>query len=259
MTVTVARPFNVSVKDLGNGNELCIIDIDDIGTNLKACMDAKFVKICEGISGTDLKLVKKRLITFLSTKKGSTTEGGAIAEFLLHLYLNDGGFQPQFLYFNLEEGSIKKGFDGYYFYNGDEWILESKSGSSNTKDISHASKIKEAYDDLQGKFTGTGTNNPWRNAYSHASHLDVGANANVRANIKKFSDEYDQKTFYKTDKFNIIPGSTIFLDGIWVASDISTIDTEIKSLIKKFSFNKIIVICITKKSIQIFWDYLNSA
>lgn len=257
MFVFTFTPFNVIHKDLGSGNELHIIDIEDIDLALKKSIDDKFVSICEGSSGTDLALVKKRLIQFLTPKKGTTIESGAIAEFFLHLFLNQSGYTPQFLYLNLEEGSIKKGFDGYYLYDGEEWILESKSGSVSSIGISHSKKIKEAYEDLKGKFSGSGTNNPWRNAYDHASHIDVRADTSVRANIKKFSDEYIKAIFYKIDDFNIIPGSTIFLDGTWITPDIANIQLEIETLVKTLKFKKIKILCITKKSIQVFWDYLN--
>lgn len=253
----MSKYFNVTVKDLGKGNDLCIIDIDKIDSKLESYLDNKFVKICEGNSGANLQYVKKRLISFLTTKKGSTLELGAIAEFLIHLYLNDSGFEPQFLYMNLEENSIKKGFDGYYFYDGEEWILESKSGSITTAGITHANKIKESYEDLKTKLSGGAANNPWQNAYNHASHVDVGANSSVRENIKSFSKQYEEDIRHKIDDFNIIPGSTIFLDGKWIASKPATIESEIKAAITKFKFKKIKVVCITKKSLETFWDYLN--
>nr|WP_295933617.1 hypothetical protein [uncultured Dyadobacter sp.] len=256
--LSTSSPFIVATKDLGHSNELFIIDIVDIDSGLKALIDTKLVKICEGNSGTDLAIVKKRLLEFLKTKKGSTTEIGAISEFFLHLYLNDVGFNPQFLYLNLEEGSIKKGFDGYYLFNGDEWVLESKSGSITTAGISHPTKIKEAYDDLVDKLSGKVKNNPWRNAYNHASQMDVGADSNVRANIKKFSDLYSQGKFHRIEEFNIIPGSTLVLDGVWVDADCNKIEIEIKALITKLHFKKIKVLCITKKSLRLFWDYLTA-
>ncbi len=254
----VASPFAVTIKDLGNGNELFIIDIPDINAGLKELIDAKFVKICEGNSGTDLGIVKNRLIQFLNTKKGGNLEIGSISEFFLHLYLNHVGYSPQFLYFNLEENSIKKGFDGYYCLNNSEWILESKSGNITTAGVSHSSKIKEAYNDLADKFSGKAKNNPWRNAYDHASHIDVGANSNTRANIKKFSDLYSTGTFHSTKQFNVIPGSTIVLDGTWIAPDYDQIEVDIKAAVNKFQFDRIKVLCVTKKTLQLFWDYLQS-
>lgn len=250
-------PFAVIAKDLGNGNEILIVDIEDISVELKDLIDTKFVKICEGNSGTDLAIVKKRLIDFLTPKKGSTHEIGTISEFFLHLFLNHSGFSPQFLYRNLEEGAPKKGFDGYYLANGLEWIVESKSGSASTVGVSHKSKVKEAYTDLESKFGGKVPNNPWQNAYNHASHIDVNADSNTRANIKKFSDLYSTGTFHSTKQFNIIPSSTLVLDGTWVAPDYNQVETEINELINDLQFNKIKVLCITKRTLQLFWDYLN--
>ena len=79
---------------------------------------------------------------------------GSIAEFIVHLYLKACGFSQECLFKNLEEGSIKKGFDGYYTYSNEEWIMESKSGSIKTSGITHRAKIKEAYDDLKNKIDG---------------------------------------------------------------------------------------------------------
>lgn len=247
-----------TVKILKNGSELCIIDIENIDPTLKKTLDDKFIKICEGNVSVDLNGVKQRVVNYLTPKKGKTLEMGAIAEFFMHLYLNEVGFEPQFLFFNLEENSIKKGFDGYYYYMAEEWILESKSGLSTTTGISHGNKVKESYSDLSDKLAGKGKNNPWREAYNHASHIDVGAAANVRTNIKKFTTDFDNKVFYKIDDFNIIPGSTIFLDGTWNATDCSALEIEIEDAISKFNFKKIKIICVTKKSLQLFWDYLTT-
>lgn len=257
-TLSITTPFNVKEKDLGDGNELFIIDIEDINEHLKILIDEKFVKICEGNSGTDLAIVKRHLLQFLTTKKGTQLEIGAISEFFLHLFLNQKGFSPQFLYLNLEEGSIKKGFDGYYFYNGDQWVLESKSGSTSTTGISHRSKVKEAYDDLESKLAGKSANNPWRNAYSHASQMNVGADSNVRTDIKKFSDNYTLGVFHDIEEFNIIPGATLVLDGTWVPVDCDKIESEVRALIVNLRFRQIKILCITKKTLQLFWNYLRT-
>ncbi|GGF14366.1 hypothetical protein [Flavobacterium limi] len=250
--------MNATIKKLKCGNDLCIIDIENIDTALKTSLDNKFIKICEGNVTVDLNGVKQRVVNYLTPKKGRTLEMGAIAEFFIHLYLNEEGFEPQFLFFNLEENSIKKGFDGYYFHDKEEWILESKSGMSTTAGVSHGSKVKESYNDLKEKLAGNTPNNPWREAYNHASHIDVGANSNVRANIKKFTVEFDTKVYHKINDFNIIPGSTIFLNGTWTATDTAALETEIENTISKFDFKKIKIVCVTKKSLQLFWQYLTT-
>ncbi len=58
------------------------------------------------------------------------------------------------------------------------FLMESKSGSCQTKNISHINKIKEAYNDLDKYITGEsekGLGNPWINAYNHANQGDVKA------------------------------------------------------------------------------------
>lgn len=249
--------FNFVDKDLGNGNKLFIIDIAEIDGRLKTCLDQWFVKVCEGNRTIDLATVKTRVGRFLETKRGSNIEMGAIAEFFLHVFLNEQGYQPQFLYTNLEENSIKKGFDGYYFLGNDEWILESKSGSITTSGISHAKKIKESYDDLQSKITGNASNNPWENAYKHASQLNVGANPNVRENIDKLSQMYTNGVFQQIDSINLIPGATIFLDGTWSATNADIVESQVRDTIGEFKFRKIVILCVTKSTLQLFLDYLN--
>ena len=234
-----------------------IIDIDIINNDLKKYIDKHFVTICEGDSGSDLKQVKKRVLNFLS-RKNSNTKMGAIAEFFIHLYLKSLGFKQEFLYLNLEEGSIKKGFDGYYSLDDlEEYIMESKSGSHSTKGITHPKKINEAYEDLKKSLAGKkSNNNPWKNAYNHASHIDVGAAKNIRKNIKQLSDEFDKNIFQEIKNFNIIPASTIFLDEIWSDEYSTDIIDSLKELIEKFEFKKLNIICVTQKSIQLFEEYL---
>ena len=233
-----------------------IIDIDCIEDTLKQFIDEHFVNICEGDSGSNLEQVKKNVLDFLSSKDPNT-KMGATAEFFLHLYLKSLGYKQECLYLNLEEGSIKKGFDGYYSFEDEEYILESKSGSSSTKGITHPKKIKEAYEDLKNSLVGTkSNNNPWRNAYNHASHIDVKTANNIRKNIKKLSDEFDSNKFHNIKNFNIIPASTIFLDAIWSDKYSNNIRDDLKKLSNKFEFSKLNIVCVTKKSLKLFEDYL---
>jgi hypothetical protein len=234
-----------------------IIDIEDINSSLKQFIDEHFVSICEGDSGSNLEQVKKNVLDSLS-RKDSNTKMGATAEFFLHLYLKSLGYKQECLYLNLEEGSIKKGFDGYYSLDDiEEYIMESKSGSSSTNGISHPSKIKEAYSDLKNSLAGTkSNNNPWKNAYNHASHIDVKTAKSIRKNIKKLSDEFDDNIFHNIKDFNIIPASTIFLDNIWNDEYSKEIINDLKKLSKKFEFSKLNIICITQQSLELFERYL---
>jgi hypothetical protein len=248
--------FDFKCKDLGDGNHLHFINIPILNDDITAHIDASIVSICEGASDTDITTIKQRLIAFLTTKRGSTTEMGAIAEFFGHLYLTEIGFNQEFLFLNLEEGSIKKGFDGYYSLNDEAWIYESKSGSMATNGASHESKISLAYSDLKDKISGNPSNNPWQNAYNHASQIDVGTAASIRQNLKALARAFTQGTRQNIASFNIIPGSTLFLEGVWTDIDVDGLAPKLEQLMTTFSFSKINIICLNKASIDLFWDYL---
>ena len=249
--------FKVDIQIIDANISIHIIDIEYIDSDLKRFIDKYFVNICEGDSGSNLEQVKKIVLDFLS-RKDSNTKMGATAEFFLHLYLKSLGYKQECLYLNLEEGSIKKGFDGYYSLdNIEEYIMESKSGSISTSRITHPSKVKEAYTDLKNSLAGTkSNNNPWKNAYNHASHLDVGTAKNIRKNIKNLSDEFDNRKFHNIKYFNIIPASTIFLDDIWSDKYSKNIIDELKKLSEEFEFRKLNIVCITQQSLKLFEEYL---
>ena len=250
--------FDSECRELDDGNNLHFINIRALDDEITTHIDNSIVSICEGAAGTELSTIKQRLIAFLTPKRGSTTEMGAIAEFFGHLYLTEVGFNQEFLFLNLEEGSIKKGFDGYYTLGDETWIYESKSGSAATDGATHESKVSLAYGDLRDKISGTPANNPWQNAYNHACHIDVGTDVSVRQNLKALARAFTQGIRQDIGSFNIIPGSTLFIEGVW--SDINKDDLapKLERLIDSFSFTKIHIVCVNKASINLFWTYLES-
>lgn len=248
--------FDAVLKKVSPNISIHIIDLKAFSLELEEYLDTHFVSICEGDTGGNLQRVKTTIIGFLETKD-NRTKMGATAEFFLHLYLKHIGFNQECLFLNLEERSIKKGFDGYYSIDSEEFIMESKSGSSWTDSISHGGKIKEAYTDLKNNLAGKSKkskNNPWRNAFNHARV--VGTEKNIKDNIKKLSDNYDDSIYYDIEDFNIIPASTIFLDDYWTNEYSNDIIDELESLSRIFKFNNMNMICVTKKSLTIFENYL---
>lgn len=248
--------FDSECKDLGNGNYLHFINIPTLDDNITDYIDASIVSICEGSTDTDIDTIKQRLIADLTSKKGSNLEMGIIAEFFGHLYLIELGFKQEFLFLNLEERSIKKGFDGYYSHNDETWIYESKSGSISSEGVSHEFKISTAYSDLKDKISGNPANNPWQNAYNHACHIDVGTVASIRKNLKALANAFTQGIRQDIASFNIIPGSTMFLEGAWTKIEVDDLAPKLEKLMTKFSFSKIHIICVNKASIDLFWNYL---
>jgi len=254
---SVGQNFNCEQKKLSDGCYLHLINIEEIDEKLEQYIDERVVSICEGNVDTSLSIIKKRLKDYFITKSNNLVMG-SIAEFFCHLYITGFGFKQEFLYLNLEEGSIKKGFDGYYSLSNEEWVFESKSGLKSTSGNTHESKIKESYVDLVDKFSGGGSNNPWKNAYNHASHIDVNCDQNIRKNIKQLSENYTQNKFCKIEDFNVMPGSTIFLQESWEELKMLEMEGEIAKLVDEFQFNKINIICINKKSTDLFINYLEN-
>ncbi|WP_425381097.1 hypothetical protein [Spiroplasma endosymbiont of Polydrusus pterygomalis] len=233
---------------------ISIIEIEDINFDLKTKLDEYLPIICEGTTNGNLKLLKITLKK-LFEKQTDNWLMGAIAEFFVHLFLNLMNYKQNCLFLNLEEGQIKKGFDGLYVKNEEKWIMESKSGSINTKNISHKNKLKEAIKDLNEKFSGKTTNNPWKNAYNHAAVMPI-RNDNLLESIKKISADFISNKFYNITDFNIIPSATIFLENLWIPIQKDKIFQDIKDLLNDFNLKKAHIICISQKSIDVFKKYI---
>ncbi len=247
-----------SEHKLKNSIKLITLDIHELSVDLIEYVNELLVSICTGDSGTSLEVAKADLLEFLNRKNDSTTRMGAVAEFFVHLVLNSFGYKQECLFENLEENSIKKGFDGYYSKADVEWIMESKSGMSDTKGMCHASKVKEAYTDLCDKISGNTTNNPWKNAYHHARSLDVNTNDTIVKNIKRMADNFTLKKYDHISNFNIIPAATIFYCDEWEDVDIKKIIIDVEKCISKFKYKDILVICMTKYSVEILQEILRS-
>ncbi|MBL0440163.1 hypothetical protein JEO77_01710 [Aeromonas veronii] len=141
------------IKRFSNNVELHVLDFINLTPEITKQIDDQLVQICEGDSDSDLDLVKSNFLKFLETKD-ERTKIGAVAEFFVHLYLRQMKLKQEFLFFNLEEGSIKKGFDGFFSSETEEYLVESKSGLASTDGISHKNKIKEAYSDISSVIAG---------------------------------------------------------------------------------------------------------
>ncbi len=255
--VTIENQYKRDDSSL-SGGYIQIIDLTDF-RQVEKKLDNVLISICEGNTTSSLVTVKKRLLDFLEKdkKKRKTIEMGAVAEFFCHFILRENEFRQECLLFNLEEGhSIKKGFDGYYSKNNEEWIMESKSGSMTSQGISHISKIQEAYNGIKKMVEGVTSNNPWQNAYYHANLKDAGSADEIIAHLKTLADEYTCEVYHKIDEFNIIPCATLYLDNEANNIDTEKLRKQIDCKLKSFEYKKVYVVCITKNSIDDFINYL---
>lgn len=256
-------PLQGHRETLDDGTILTILEIDTLDDGLRSLIDKYLVAICEGVySDSALADVKARVKELFNDKSleedgYSTWEMGAVAEFFIHLYLNTEDLKQECLFFNLEERSIKKGFDGYYSSQSEQWIVESKSGSIDTKGVNHKSKVNEAIADLKKKVSGDVKNNPWSNAYNHASHIDVSTAKDIRKYIKGLSIDFTAKVPHDINEFNIIPCGTVYYE------EESFHDTDtIKGLITsdhKKTGRCMHIVCVSQRSVSVFKEYIGIA
>lgn len=254
--------FNINIKKLSSGSLLHIIDIDSIDSNLEKLIDEN-LPLIHSASEHDLNqtknILRETFNTFEKPYKVPDVKMGSIAEFFVHLYFISVGFKQECLFQNLEESNgIKKGFDGYYSLNGEEWLMESKSSRSSSE---HITTFKKAYEDLSNKVAGKSLNtsgfpiSPWNNALHHAKI--AGTKQSILNNIKKLSKDFVNKKFYKIDDFNIIPSSTIFLEGASIKINPNKTHEDLDKYIKDKKYNKLHAVCVTQRTVDLFLDYLN--
>lgn len=246
--------MQVELYKIDDERNIFIITISEISEELKTQLDKYICRIWAGKNEEDIKHVKKEIIEYI-TKKDRKKQIGAIAEFFIHLFLNYKGYTPYCLFQNLEENSLKKGFDGYFSFEDQEWIVESKSTEDSL--VKHHEKVSEAYKDLNNKITGKTKNNPWKNAYNHACNINILAPENVRKQLDNLSKEFIDKKFHKLSEYNIIPCSTKFIE----ERDIERSDIVHNTVLEKinsFEFNKISAICMNNGTEQFFMEYLRS-
>ncbi len=249
------HPIKFDEIILDNQVTVYAVNIENLDDAFKKFIDENLVNICKGKRDIKIESVKIEFLKFLNSKIGSTLFTGSVSEFNIHLFLGTQGFKQEFLYFNLEENSIKKGFDGYYSKNNVDWILESKSTTVVTQ--KHKSIISIAYTGLKDKIEGKDNkNNPWEEAYNHARHGDVNTEDTLVKKLTALSELYTESKYGKIEEFNIMTSSTIFLEQDWKNIDVKELSADIKNYLKDKKFNSIILICLNKKSLHQLLKYL---
>lgn len=262
MNTEVDQIFSVRQQDIGDNLVVTVLDIKELNQSLKKYIDEHLVEVCEGVySDSTLENVKENIRALFKDKnskdpsKFSNWEMGAVAELFIHLYLKYIGLKQECLFLNLEERSIKKGFDGYYSDDSEQWIMESKSGSIHSVNATHPKKLNEAITDLANKISGVGSkNNPWRNAFNHASLVDVGSADGVRKYLKQLSIDFLHKKTHHIDEFNIIPCATIYFEEKEFESQ-DNILSSVSSIINERE-KKSHLICVSHTSVVTFKDYI---
>ncbi len=258
--------FNARTEQISDKLSLTVLEIGALTPELASYIDQNLVSVCAGKNATwaldDIKIQIQKLFRNKEAKKEqkySKWEMGAVAEIFIHLYLNSRGVVQECMFFNLEENSVKKGFDGYYSDGDEKWIMESKSGSITTKDIGHATKLREALKDLEDKVSGKNAkNNPWREAYNHANTIDVNSADQIRKYLQQMANEFSRDIFHEVKEFNLIPCATIYFED----RDFPTKESILKesqTVANNVNFKKAHLVCISNKSVDVFKNYAGIA
>jgi len=231
------------------------INIEKIEDDFAKYIDNKLISICKGKREIKLSTVKTEFINYLEAKNQSNLLPGSVSEFFIHVFLSSQEYKQEFLYFNLEENSIKKGFDGYYSKGNKDWVLESKSTTQADKKHNH--NISLGYTGIKDKIEGVDKkNNPWENAYHHAN---IGAVATKNTLLKKLSalsELYTEEEYGKIKDFDLMVSSTIFLEDNWNEINSDELKQDVTNYLANKDYKSIIVICLNKKSTAHLLEYL---
>ena len=179
----------VSITKKHSGN--CILfHINFLSDELKEHIRANLTSICHGeatVKGSGKGFTYERTLKeFLKryNSKSPTTQKGMIGELLTHVILLEhlDNFSPATPFFNMEERSIKKGFDILFFDRKKKsvWITEIKSGEGHGQaaDSKNKTLLSAAKRDLKTRLTAN-KSMLWYNAIN-------GVNQTIaRKNLKK--------------------------------------------------------------------------
>lgn len=156
---------------------LCVIN--DLSNDLKARIQEELSSVCFGFSAAASKdlayTYKETLKEFIKRYKNKPqkTQKGMIGELLAHILITeyDNDLQTVSPYFNLEERSIKKGFD-IVFHNRnskDLWFAEVKSGEyeKSASESANTQLLARAKKDIKNKLSSSDPS-CWQNAINGA-------------------------------------------------------------------------------------------
>lgn len=178
---------------------------------------------------------------------------GSCAEIFLHAYLGHNGYQQACLGSNLEEGSNKKGFDGFYLKDNEYWLMESKS--SIYGNIPHLQKAEEAYQDLCNKINDFEGNDPWENALNHA--MVAGVEGSILNQISTLADDFTLEHVHDPSEFNMIPCGTVFIGSVLTIDEVEKLSKELSQYFDNKDYSALHIVCVSHSALVGFLRYLN--
>ncbi|WOJ98181.1 Hachiman antiphage defense system protein HamA [Congregibacter brevis] len=250
-----------------NSATACLIDF--FSDELKAEIRERLSAICHGpdiaSSGSIVASYRETLKEFNKryAPKTENTKKGMIGELLTHILLLKAcpELEPANPFFNMEESSIKKGFDLIVFDINLEkmWVTEVKSGSAGTKSANTFNKalLNTAKNDLENRFADNETH-IWLNAINGARQaLSTGT---VKDRINEILEEcYQEASDEEQDgsEKNVILVSVTYKH----TSDpvlVEEIKEKRKKILEEELFGEVMVFSIQKETYELVAAFLES-
>lgn len=230
---------SIIIIDLEN---LTIEDKDFIKNNLPIIYDGRTTK---KNAKNSAKFILNSLLNWSKEQ-----QYGAISEFFLICILRQHEFTQEFCYKNLEENSVKKGFDGLYLdYNKNIWLAESKSSYTN---IIHRDNLTKAYNDSKDKVEGKNKKrNVWENAYQHSR--SANSSDSLQTKLNEMSEKYVNGIYAKIKNYKLIVSSTIYNDDI---NSVERSKEKIEEWLESHILKKELAVIITANSIDLIVNIL---
>lgn len=248
---------------------LCCIEV--LSDELKTALRDNLSRICHGADqasrGREMHKYNATIKAFWDrySSKTDKTKSGMLGELLSHVVILKlfPNFEVVSPYFNLEEKSIKKGFDLLLYESSKKlvWITEVKSGGlrkGKTSCTATHDLLAKARDDLKERLAEQELNH-WQNAI-HSARIAIHSKANFRdLVIEILENEGDSvvKNNANSQDNNVFLISTLFSDVTQRVSE-AAISKFTSNLTERSLFNSIFVLSLHKGTLEKLEHFLRT-
>lgn len=253
-----------SVSLWTDGN-ISLVTIDELSRELKKHIKDRLSEICWGpvskgkaIKRYSYEETMNSLWRRISTAHDNT-KTGMVGELITHLFLvnNELGYESVNRFFNLEERSIKKGFDLVLRKVGDDSLsfVEVKSGGGSYVDraLKLTSLLKTANDDIASKLDNP-EENLWDNALNHCRTALTG---DLREKIEEMLEQLldDALKTPKIQDYEVILSGIAFSDESEFCA-VDSLKTAIENREGWAEFKSIVFFAAQKKTYHAVVDFI---
>lgn len=251
-------------------NEYCVFYVEDFSDEMKNAIRGNLSAICHGeadsLSRVSLYNYKNTLSELIKRYENKNKEKqiGLIGELIVHVLIRTEllDFSIDSPYFNLEERSVKKGFDIVLDKpaNGTLWIAEVKSGEihqNKTSTQTIVELINTAKNDLRTRLSDNSDNKKtqlWLNAI-HGAKLALEHIPDKKQAIVSILEENSEGS--NSSNINVILVGSLFHDIIDKFDSNKALEKK-KKIDKESIFNDVFVIAIQKHTYEAIYDFLKN-